>query len=347
MQSRAKMYLGIPGPSVRSESRGSGDAPVTCGLRNMSTLDLDAPAVNRQELMEAASRLNDEAWAQTVLGVWQREVSRPVVRSWVFQLGLVAANSLGRAEEFIPLFDRFLANYDLQTKPDWHAELTDSITSPSMLAQSGRIGQSVDAFAEEFKSTVVALGHPNLGPVIDVGCAGGAYAINLAKLGYQVFGTDHHAGIIETAKRNATSEGVTDRTSFAVDEACSSQIPDGSYSRAICIGVTPCLPNDAAFEALVSHLDRITRPKAATGPGRRVILGSNRWGPSRLSALRGILLDSPVNLEQAVSRLSLVQDSWWMQQQHTDTLKKYFPSVKVIREVSNKVDGVRIDFLLQ
>jgi SAM-dependent methyltransferase len=313
----------------------------------MSVIDLDAPELSPQALAEAARALTDQAWAKTVVEKCQRETAKPYFRSWIFHLGLVAANSLGRAEEFIPLYQQFLTNSDSDTKPDWHEALTDKVRSSNMLSQSGRVGQDVESFGEEFKRTVSALGPPELGPVIDIGCAGGAYSINMAKFGFQVLGTDHHAGIIEEAKRNAATMGVTDKATFFVDDACASQIADGAYSRAICVGVTPCLPNNAAFESLISHLDRITRGSASSATERRVVLGSNRWGPSRLSAVRGILADAPSDPERAIHRLNLVQMSWWLHPFHLDVIKKYFSNVTTGNETFSAADGIRIDLLLQ
>jgi SAM-dependent methyltransferase len=313
----------------------------------MSVIDLDAPELSPQALGEAARALSDKAWATAVIEKWQHETTKPYFRSWIFQLGLVAANSLGRAEEFIPVYQRFLANADSDTKPDWHEALTDKVRSSNMLSQSGRLGQDVESFTEEFKRTVTALGPPGLGPVIDIGCAGGAYAINMAKLGFQVLGTDHHAGIIEEAKRNAATTGVTDKATFVVDDACASKIADGAYSRAICIGVTPCLPNNAAFGSLMSHLDRVTRRSGSSAAERRVVLGSNRWGPSRLSALRGILADAASDPERAIHRLNHIQVSWWLNPSQLDVIKRYFSNTKIYNETSSPVDGVRIDLLLK
>jgi hypothetical protein len=111
--------------------------------------------------------------------------------------------------------------------------------------------------------------------------------------------------------------------------------------------VTPCLPNDAAFESLISHLDRVTRQKTGETSGRRVILGHNRWRPSRLSALREILHDAGTDLVQAVNRLNLLQISWWMDSHHLEIARRYFQSVKILAESRVRTDGSRIDLLLQ
>jgi SAM-dependent methyltransferase len=313
----------------------------------MNPIDLEAALPTHEALAGAALALADRSWAQTVVTRWQREMTEPFARVWLYQLGLLAANSLGRSEEFLAPYENFLMRYDAQTKPDWHAELTDRVRDGSMLDQSGRLGQDVASFGDEFKRVVTSLSPLAASPVLDVGCAGGAYSVNLAKLGFQVLGTDHHAGIIDDARRNAAKVGVSDRASFAVDDATDSKIPAGAYSRAICISVTPCLPNDMAFASLISHLDRVTRSEGRAGWERRVILGHNRWGPSRLDALRQILEDAPADPPTAMQRLHMLQVCWWLQPAHLDVIKRHFSAVTQVGEVAGRYDGLRVDLLLQ
>jgi SAM-dependent methyltransferase len=313
----------------------------------MTEIDLESAEISVAQRAEAARRLADKNWATTVLARWQKELTLTAVRIWMFPLGLLAAEALGRAEEFIPTFDNFLAQFDAQSKPDWHGALTESALSMNIISQSGRIGQPVDSFHDEFKRIVSALGSPDMGTVLDVGCAGGAYATELARLGFTVLGTDHHAGIIERAKENAMKLGVADKTAFIVDEATNSNLPDGVCSRAICISVTVCLPDDKAFESLISHLDRVTRRKTGEPSGRRVILGHNRWRPTRLTALRAILEDAAADRMQAINRLNMLQVSWWMAPHHLEIAKRYFPSVTILGELRERIDGTRVDLLLQ
>jgi SAM-dependent methyltransferase len=311
----------------------------------MPSADLDLPVLSGEQLTEAAQSLADRSWAQSVLAKWQEEIPKPFVRAWLFHLGLIAAYQLGRAEEFMPAYERFLAQADLSTKPDWHAAVTESGLAGNLLQQSGRMGQTPESFLQEFNLTVRALGPPELGPVLDVGCAGGAYSINLAKLGYEVIGTDHHAAVIEAAKENAAAAGVAANTTFMVDDGCASRISDGSFSRAVCIGVTVCLPNDAAFESLIAHLNRVTRRDVKPDTERRVVLGSNRWAPSRPFALRNVLTNSLPT--EAVSRLNLLQTSWWLHSRHTEILKSHFQNVAMFNKTTLPIDGDRIDLLLK
>jgi SAM-dependent methyltransferase len=311
----------------------------------MPPVDLDQPALSSEQLTAAAESLTDKFCAQSVLAKWQEEMPKPFVRAWLFHLGLIAAHNLGRADEFIPAYERFLAQADLATKPDWHANLTKIGLEGSVLDQSGRFGQTTDTFRAEFDLTIRVLGPPELGPVLDVGCAGGAYSVNLANFGYRVTGTDHHAGVIEAAKKNAVAAGVESKAVFIVDDGTASKIADGSFSRAICIGVTVCLPSDDAFKSLIAHLDRVTKRGGQSGLERRVILGSSRWAPSRPAALRHILKNAPPS--KAMIRLNFLQTGWWLHPRHWQILKSHFQKVTVFNKTTIPIDGERIDLLLE
>jgi hypothetical protein len=63
--------------------------------------------------------------------------------------------------------------------------------------------------------------------------------------------------------------------------------------------------------------------------------------------LREILADTPANAEQTLPRLNLLQVSWWMQPPHSDFIKKHFSTATLVGKTNNKLDGVRIDLLLQ
>jgi hypothetical protein len=111
--------------------------------------------------------------------------------------------------------------------------------------------------------------------------------------------------------------------------------------------VTVCLPNDAAFEALVSHLDRVSRPEGADPKARRVVLGSNRWAPSRMAAVADALAAFPDDFVTALRRLNLVECTWWMHPRHIELIKRHFPTITQIASSTEKLDGTRVDLLLQ
>lgn len=181
-----------------------------------------------------------------------------------------------------------------------------------------------------------------------MGCAGGLWAIGLARNGFKVIGTDHHPGIIEIARDNAKKSGLEEKLTFLVDDGANSKLlPQYFCSRVICISVTPCLSNDAAFESLINHLDRSSRPEGSNPAERRVILGHNRWAPSRLGAVEGALEAHAGQYERSVNRLFLIESTWWMHPRHIDVIKKRFPAVTMIGKIESKIDGTRVDLLLQ
>jgi SAM-dependent methyltransferase len=314
----------------------------------------DAEAkVNMARLSDAAAALADERWARFCLKRGENELRAGRSRRWVPQLTVLAALRFGREAEFLPVYDQFLLALDSFTKGDWHKRVSEQGLNGSLLAQSGRLAQTVEAFNPEFDRIVRALGPSDEGPVADIGCGGGLWAIKLATIGYRVIGTEHHDFLVQTARQNAINVGVSDRVEFRLDDICRSALPAGLCTRALCIGVTPTLPDVAAFEGLVHHLDEITRP-AKDGQTRRVILGSNRWGPSRMTAVQGIL-DAARHDKQSVAqaysnalrRLSLVEACWWLHPRHVDRLSERFRTVRFIGEIQDPIDGTRVELLLE
>jgi SAM-dependent methyltransferase len=303
--------------------------------------------ISTEQLHAAARSLSDKTVAATVLekGMQQLQTGGSV---WLPRLILVAAQRLGRASEILPIYEGFLGWVDSQSKLDWHKKFSDNAPANDLRAQSGRLNTSDEAFELEYQRIVTRLEPIHGSPVLDIGCAGGLWAISLAKSGYDVIGTDHHAGIIEAARQNAKAAALEGKLEFLVDDAWDSKLPSADYcSRVICISVTPCLPNDAAFESLVLHLDRVSRPNGSSAETRRVILGHNRWGPSRMPAVKEILIAFPDNYVRTVNQLTLMESTWWMHPRHIETIKKRFPRITQIGESTGKLDGVRVDLLLQ
>jgi SAM-dependent methyltransferase len=313
----------------------------------------DSSDISADRLARAASDLADRQWAGFCMEAGVREIRAGRGRPWVPRLTLVAALQLGRVAEVLPLYERFLLVLDSVSKPDWHRQISEQGAQGNLLHQSGRLAQRTEAFTAEFQRIVHALGPFDSGVVADIGCGGGLWAINLAKLGYRVIGTEHHPFLVEAARNNATIAGVGDMVEFRVDDICRSELPSGLCTRVLCIGVTPTLADDAAFTSLIHHLDRITRRDGAIEP-RRVILGSNRWGLSRMTAVRGILdaagqdrQSAPRRLANAVRRLSLVEVCWWLQPRHLDAARLRFPSIELIGQTYDKIDGTRRDLVLR
>ena len=70
--------------------------------------------------------------------------------------------------------------------------------------------------------------------VLDLACGTGTYAIELARLGYRVWGTDLEPGMIEKAKKKATETGV--QAQFAVGDMGNPQALGQTFNGLSCIG---------------------------------------------------------------------------------------------------------------
>jgi SAM-dependent methyltransferase len=306
-----------------------------------------APAASLNQIREIAGTFGDETAAATFLERATEQL-RAASSNWLPTLVLIAAQRLYRADEFLPLYEKFLAWGDMQSKTDWQKFFSDqSLDSGNLLAQSGRLGQTEEEFRAEFKRVISHLAPLRDRPMLDIGCAGGLWAVTLANNGFEVVGTDHHAGIIEAARHNAKAAGLETKLKFFVDDVQDSKLPPVHYaSRVLCFGVTNGLPSEAAFEKLIAHLDQVSRP-GGHATGRRVVLGSSRWGPSRMSAVQEILVADAGNYSGMASMLLLLESTYWIFPRHVEMIKQRFPRVTNIGGTTDKIGGVRVDFLLR
>jgi hypothetical protein len=78
-----------------------------------------------------------------------------------------------------------------------------------------------------------------------------------------------------------------------------------------------------------------------------VVLGGNRWGLRRVSAVNDVLELATRDYPLASGRLAMIEMNWWMHVHHLQAIKKLFPEIVLIGERDQKLDGVREDFLLQ
>jgi 2-polyprenyl-3-methyl-5-hydroxy-6-metoxy-1,4-benzoquinol methylase len=313
----------------------------------MIDLPFDTDISSRQS-HEIATALQDQAVAEETFERGVRAFQQEGVKSWAPRIILLAAHRLHRTGEFLTQYGQFLVWQDKYPKLDWHAQISDSAPADDLIAQSGYGGFGPELFPAEFERLVQSIGPPSDGPILDVGCGGGLWSLGLAQLGFQVIGTDKHAGIIEAARHNARTMGVEGNVQFFVDDACDSKLP-ATYncSRVLCIAVTPCLSGDAAFDALIAYLDRVSRVPNPPQYGRQVVLSCNLWGESRVAAVSGILEADPGNLTLASYRLLMLEHNWWMQGRHAEAIKRRFPNITLIGERADPVDGAREDMLLQ
>lgn len=312
----------------------------------------DDDLITPERLHQAASSLSERDWANFCFDSGMKEIRTGTARRWVPRLTLIAALKLGRAADVLPAYEQYLLALDSIVKDDWHRSVSEQGLHGNLLTQSGRLAQPLEQFNVEFQRIVQALGPPEEGVVADIGCGGGLWTLNLARSGYRVLGTERYDFLVDAARRNALHQQLEEAVEFVLDDICDSQLPDAMCSRALCINVTPTLPSDAAFDTLTAHLARITGSSEAQSP-RRVILGTNRWGPSRMAAIAGVLAEAQKERQNASRRfanahrrLSLLEASWWMHPRHIDRLRQQFPSIEVIGESTDAIDGTRVDLLL-
>jgi SAM-dependent methyltransferase len=313
----------------------------------MIDLPFESIDIPTPQLREIAAALSDAAFATQVMEQGWRAFERGS-GSWVPRLILIAAHRLNRHAEFLPDYEQFLNWMDKQPKKDWHASISNIAPAGDLFAQSGLSGIPMGSFEAEFQRLLENIGPPEDGTILDVGCGGGLWSLRLAHHGYRVIGIDRHPGIIAAARDNARAMGVEHNVQFLVDDACDSRLPASSNSaRVLCIGMTPCLSDDNAFHALIGWLDRVSRVPNPPAYGRMVVLGSNRWGISRMNAVMGVLAADPGDYALASHRLFLIELNWWMHLPHLQAIKEKFPNISVIGERKDAMDGIREDFLLQ
>jgi SAM-dependent methyltransferase len=316
----------------------------------MSLLDIpfDSGDISNDQMRDMVNALEDPSFAAAIYAKGKRILGNRA-DAWVPRLTLLAALKLDRVAEFMPFYQEFLGWMDTQQKKDWHAMISDRVPDNDMFSQSGELGIEGPNFPAEFQRLFENIGRPEEGHVLDIGCGGGLWAINLAQNGFAVVGTDRHPGIIEKARWNAKNLGVEDKCLFFVDDACDSKLQTEFYtSRVLCMAVTPCLADDTQFNALLKFLNRASSVPNPSGRKRMVVLGSNRWGMNRLAAVNDILeATGDHGFALAAYRLAMIELNWWMQERHLVEIKKLFPEITLIGERTRKIDGTREDFLLQ
>jgi SAM-dependent methyltransferase len=314
---------------------------------NLIDLPFNAGEVSNEQVREIAASLQDASFASAVYAKGTRMLESRA-DAWVPRITLLAANRLNRAKDFLLTYQGFLSWMDTQTKKDWYSSAFDNVPAHDLFAQSGLSGLPHEQFAAESQRLLENIGPPDAGPILDVGCGGGLWALKLAQHGYQVIGTDKHTGILAAARDNAAALGLQDRVQFIYDDACSSQLPPEYFcSRVLCISVSPCMADDGAFNALIAFLDRASRVPGKPLAGRMVVLAGNRWTAGRMLAVADILASEPDNFVQAAQRLFVLELNWWMQTKHVEAIKQQFPIITLIGERTVALDGVREDLLLQ
>lgn len=121
---------------------------------------------------------------------------------------------------------------------------------------------------------------PSQGRILDLGTGPGTHAVGLARLGYDVVGTDISPSAIRAAKAYARKSGVA--VQFRVDDILKSALPTGTFDGIVDRGVFHVLAPEARprYAATVHRLLRLggllyLKAFSDKQPGD--------WGPHRLS----------------------------------------------------------------
>lgn len=226
---------------------------------------------------------------------------------------------------------------------DWWNDFVRNVGKDDLFALSDRRGQTHEELETELEDILAVLGDDKSDPILDFGCGAGLVSFALAKRGYRVVGVDRNATAIESAMQKAQSEGLMSQLEFRVDDCVNSALPDGSFSRVMCLCVTPHLLNNSDIPLVIGHLDRISRN--ASPAGRRVLFTGHRWGPSRIQVVNEILSAgfSTVKQEQLLHHMEEVV---WFRPSDIDAMKSKFSVVDSYKNVHQRFWGRSVGFSL-
>jgi ubiquinone/menaquinone biosynthesis C-methylase UbiE len=99
--------------------------------------------------------------------------------------------------------------------------------------------------------------------VLDAGCGAGLTAVALAQRRLRVHATDAAPAMVESARRQATQTGVSDRVELATADVHELPFGEGTFDLVVALGVIPWLHSPSKA---VDEIARVTRP------GGRVIV---------------------------------------------------------------------------
>jgi len=105
----------------------------------------------------------------------------------------------------------------------------------------------------------VDAGIPPGGRVLDLACGTGGHALELAALGYQVVGVDIAEGMLEEARRKASSRGLA--VEFLCQDLRQLDVGEGTYDAAVCLfDSLGYLLTDADISDALSRVHRSLKP---------------------------------------------------------------------------------------
>ena len=130
-----------------------------------------------------------------------------------------------------------------QTVDDW-ARFYDDPKPPTLTAQNF-------VSRRRFAIQMIEARLPKGSKILDVGCGTGHLAAELARRGYQTWGTDLSEGMIQYARTHYNPD------SFQVADIEKIPFPDGTFDGIVCLGVVEYLASDGPA---LSEIHRVLKP---------------------------------------------------------------------------------------
>ena len=130
-----------------------------------------------------------------------------------------------------------------QTVDDWARYYDDP--APATLTAQNFVSR------RRFAIQLIEARLPKGSKILDVGCGTGHLAAELARRGYDTWGTDLSAGMVEYARTNYNQDR------YQVGDIEKIPFPDNFFDGIVCLGVVEYLAND---DAALSEMHRVLRP---------------------------------------------------------------------------------------
>jgi ubiquinone/menaquinone biosynthesis C-methylase UbiE len=113
-----------------------------------------------------------------------------------------------------------------------------------------------------------SLALPSGAQVLEIGCGAGLMAITLAERGLRVQAIDTSMAMVQQARQNAETRGVTDLLTVDVGDTYALAFDDRSFDLVLAVGVLPWI---AKAELAIQEMARVTKP------GGHIIVTAANW----------------------------------------------------------------------
>jgi SAM-dependent methyltransferase len=153
-----------------------------------------------------------------------------------------------------------------------------------------------DSSYREFRDATVKLASEVVmapGPIADLGCGPGNYAVELARRGYDVAGVDSSRSMVAAANRQHAAAGLGSFAAEHGDLGSPLRFRDGEFAGVLCIAVIQFLARPAP---LVREIARVLQPGgylllSAPSPDRYRVPGHLYWRARvMVSRLPGVII---------------------------------------------------------